>query len=228
MKVSVLNMVGKKVGEVELPPSIFEANISRELMHQALVRQLANARRGTHKAKSRSEISRTTRKWYRQKGTGRARHGSRRAPIFVGGGVAHGPKPRSYRKDMPRKMRRAAIRSALSAKANTGDIVVLEHLEMERPKTRDMVEVLDRLTGAESTLVLVADRNENIERSSRNLANVKALRANYLNIRDILGHQKIVMPIPALELIQGFLGQGDAVPTVTAVVSTETSEEEEE
>ena len=228
MKVSVLNMAGKKVGEVELAPNIFEANISRELMHQALVRQLANARRGTHKAKSRSEISRTTRKWYRQKGTGRARHGSRRAPIFVGGGVAHGPKPRSYRKEMPRKMRRAAIRSALSAKASAGDIVVLEHLEMERPKTRDMVEVLDRLTGADSTLVLVADRDDNIEKSSRNLANVKALRANYLNIRDILGHQKIVVPIPALELIQGFLGQGDAVPTVTVVVSAEVAEEEEE
>ena len=228
MKVSVLNMVGKKVGEVELAPSVFEANISRELMHQALVRQLANARRGTHKTKSRGEINRTTRKWYRQKGTGRARHGSRRAPIFVGGGVAHGPKPRSYRKDMPRKMRRAAIRSALSAKASAGDIVVLEHLEMERIKTKDMVEVLNRLTGTESTLVLVADRNDNVEKSSRNLANVKALRANYLNIRDILGHQKIVVPIPALELIQGFLGQGDAVPTVTAVVSTDVLEDEEE
>ncbi len=228
MNVSVLNMVGKKVGEVELAPSVFEANISRNLMHQALVRQLANARRGTHKAKSRSEINRTTRKWYRQKGTGRARHGSRKAPIFVGGGVAHGPKPRSYRKDMPRKMRRAAIRSALSAKASTGDIVILENLEMERPKTKDMVKVLSKLTGAESTLVLVADSNDNVEMSSRNLANVKALRANYLNIRDILGHRKIVVPIPALELIQGFLGQGDAVPTVTAVVSTEVSEEEEE
>lgn len=228
MKVSVLNMAGNEVGAVELAPSIFEAPVSRELMHQALVRQLANARRGTHKAKSRSEISRTTRKWYRQKGTGRARHGSRRAPIFVGGGVAHGPKPRSYRKDMPRKMRRAAIRSALSAKATAGDIVVLEQLEIERPRTKDMVEVLDRLTGTESTLVLVADRDENVELSSRNLANAKALRANYLNIRDILGHQKILMPIPALELIQGFLGDGDGVPIVTDVVATEVSEDEEE
>ena len=228
MKVSVLNMVGNKVGEVELAPSVFEANISRELMHQALVRQLANARRGTHKAKSRSEINRTTKKWYRQKGTGRARHGSRRAPIFVGGGVAHGPKPRSYQKDMPRKMRRAAIRSALSAKASAGDIVVLDQLEMERPKTKDMVEILGRLTGVDSTLVLVADRNENVEKSARNLTNVKALRANYLNIRDILGHQKIVVPISALELIQGFLGQGDAIPMVTAVVSTGITTEEEE
>ncbi len=228
MKVSVLNMVGTKVGEVELAPSVFEANISRELMHQALVRQLANARRGTHKAKSRSEISRTTKKWYRQKGTGRARHGSRRAPIFVGGGVAHGPKPRSYQKDMPRKMRRAAIRSALSAKASAGDVVVLDQLEMERPKTRDMVEVLGKLTGADSTLVLVADRNENVEKSARNLTNVKALRANYLNIRDILGHQKIVIPISALELIQGFLGQGDTIPMVTDVISTSITTEEEE
>jgi len=99
---------------------------------------------------------------------------------------------------------------------------------MERPKTKDMVEVLGRLTGVDSTLVLVADRNENVEKSARNLTNVKALRANYLNIRDILGHQKIVVPISALELIQGFLGQGDAIPMVTAVVSTGITTEEEE
>ena len=211
-----------------MPETIFGIEPSEAAIYQAVRAYLTNQRQGNASTKTRAQVDQTKRKIYRQKGTGRARHGIRRAPIFVGGGVAHGPKPRSYRKDMPRKMRRAAIRSALSAKASAGDIVVLEHLEMERPKTKDMVEVLDRLTGVESTLVLVADRNENIEKSSRNLANVKALRANYLNIRDILGHQKIVMPIPALELILGFLGQGDAVPTVTAVVTTEVSEEEEE
>ena len=135
MKVPVVNMAGTEVGSIELPAGVFEQTINRDLMHQALVRQMANARRGSHNTQTRSEVSRTTAKWYRQKGTGRARHGSRRAPIFVGGGVAHGPKQRSYTKDMPRKMRRGALRSALSVKAQNGDIIVMDLLEME--KTED-------------------------------------------------------------------------------------------
>ncbi len=228
MKVSVLNMAGNKVGEVELVSSIFEARVSRDLMHQALVRQLANARRGTHSSKTRGEISRTTAKWYRQKGTGRARHGNRRAPIFVGGGVAHGPKPRQYKKDMPRKMRQAAIRSALSAKASTGDIVVLDNLQLDQTKTKDMVKVIGNVVGQASTLVLLADKDENVEMSSRNLANAKTLQANYLNIRDILGYEKIIMPIPALEVVQGNLGQGEGVPMVAKFAEVEVAAEEEE
>jgi large subunit ribosomal protein L4 len=228
MKVSVLNMAGNKVGEVELVSSIFEARVSRDLMHQALVRQLANARRGTHNSKTRGEISRTTAKWYRQKGTGRARHGNRRAPIFVGGGVAHGPKPRHYKKAMPRKMRQAAIRSALSAKASTGDIVVLDSLQLDQPKTKEMVNVISNVAGQASTLVLLADRDEYVEMSSRNLANSKTLQANYLNIRDILGYEKIIMPIPALEVVQGNLGLGEGVPMVTEYATVEVAEEEEE
>ena len=115
MKAKVYNMAGKEVDTIELPAEVFAANINRDLMHQALVRQMANARRGTHKAKGRSEVNKSTAKIYRQKGTGNARHGSRRAPIFVGGGAAHGPLPRDYTKRMPRRMRRAALRSALSA-----------------------------------------------------------------------------------------------------------------
>jgi large subunit ribosomal protein L4 len=228
MKVSVLNMSGKEVGAVELPADIFEANINRDLMHQALVRQLANRRLGTHKTKTRGEVSRTGAKWYRQKGTGRARHGSKKAPIFVGGGVAHGPQPRSYTKDMPRKMRRAALRSALSAKALNGDIVVLDRLEMAEPKTREMAGVLKGLTGEASALLLLAEANANVEKSARNLSDVKALRAGYLNIRDLLGHHKVVMPLPALEVIQGFLGPDDSVPVVAemdAIVDTADEEE---
>jgi large subunit ribosomal protein L4 len=228
MKVSVLNVAGREVGTVELPPSIFEAKINRDLMHQALVRQLANARRGTHKTQSRSEVSRTTAKWYRQKGTGRARHGSKRAPIFVGGGVAHGPRPRAYTKDMPRKMRRAALRSALSVKAGSGDIVVVDKLEMAQPKTREMNQVLERLTGSASTLLLMADRDENVELSARNLREVKTLRANYVNVRDLLGHTKIVMPLSALDVLQGFLSENDgALATATLVMEAGVAEEEE-
>jgi large subunit ribosomal protein L4 len=205
MRVPVYNMAGEEVSSIELPASIFEAKINRDLMHQALVRQMANKRLGTHKAKGRSEVNRTTAKAYRQKGTGRARHGSRRAPIFVGGGVAHGPRPRSYVKDMPRKMRRAALRSALSVKAGNGDIVILDEIQMDMPKTREMVAMVQRLVDGQSTLLLLAEHDENVEKSARNIPAVKTLRAGYLNIRDLLGHDKIVVPLAALEAITSFL-----------------------
>lgn len=209
MKIPVYNMAGEEVSSVDLPASIFEANVNRGLMHQALVRQLANARLGTHKVKGRSEVNRTTAKVYRQKGTGRARHGSRRAPIFVGGGVAHGPQPRKYIKDMPRKMRRAALRSALTVKASNGDVVVLDEISMDVPKSKEMAMVISRLTSGESALLLLAERNENVEKSARNLADVKTLRAGYLNIRDLLGYGKLVMPLSALAVIDGFLNAGE-------------------
>lgn len=206
MEVPVLNMDGQEVNEIELPAEIFEAKVNRGLMHQALVRQLANARLGTHNTKTRSEVRYSTAKIYRQKGTGRARHGSRRAPIFVGGGIAHGPKPRKYTKKMPRQMRRAALRSALSAKARAGDILVLNEVTMDRPKTREMVAFVRRVAGDRSALLLMADRDENVELSARNIPDVKTLRATYLNIRDLLGFEKIIMPLAALEAIDGFLG----------------------
>ena len=206
MIVPVRSMSGRKVDEIELRPEIFEAPINMSLMHQALVRQLANARRGTHKAKSRGEVNRTKAKWYRQKGTGRARHGSRNAPIFVGGGVAHGPTPRSYTKKMPRKMRRAALRSALSAKASEDQIIVLKGLELQESKTKEMVEVLEKLKIDGSALILLSERNETVERSARNLPNVKTLLAGYVNIRDLFKYDKVVISLSALQLIESILG----------------------
>lgn len=205
MKLPVYNMAGDEVDTVELPSSIFETEINRDLMHQALVRQLANARLGTHKAKGRSEVNRTTKKAYRQKGTGNARHGSRRAPIFVGGGVAHGPKLRKYTKNMPRKMRRSALRSALSAKAENEEIVLLDELSFEQPKTKEMVALVNRLADGDSTLVLLAEANENVEKSARNIANVKALRASYLNVRDLLGYNRVIIPLNSLETLTQYL-----------------------
>jgi len=207
MQATILNMDGREVGQIDLPADVFEAKINRGLMHQALVRQMAHGRAGTHKAKGRSEVRYSTAKVWRQKGTGRARHGSRRAPIFVGGGVAHGPQPRSYRKKMPRQMRHAALRSALSAKADNGDIVVVEEVAMERPKTKEMVALMSRLVGDHSVLLLMADKDENVEKSARNIPDVKTLRASYLNIRDLLGYDKIVMPLAALEVIDHLLGR---------------------
>jgi len=206
MQAVVYNMTGEQVGEVELPAEIFETPINSALMHQALVRQLANARQGTHKTLSRGEVSRTKAKWYRQKGTGRARHGSRNAPIFVGGGVAHGPQPRSYRKKMPRKMRRAALRSALSVKAAETQIVLLDQLKMEQPKTRDFVAMLERLDVSASALVLLSEKDETVEKSARNVPNVKTLRANYLNIRDLLGYDTLLIPLDSLDVIVTNLG----------------------
>jgi large subunit ribosomal protein L4 len=206
MVVPMYNTRGEEVGEVELRSDIFEVPINVPLMHQALVRQLANARQGTHSTQSRGEGNRTKAKWYRQKGTGRARHGSRNANLFVGGGVAHGPKPRKYTKKMPRKMRRAALRSALSAKAMENQIVVLDALEMEVPKTKEMVAMLGNLGVERRVLILLPERNEPVEKSARNLAQVKTLRAGYLNVRDLLGYDHVLMLLGALQVIESILG----------------------
>lgn len=206
MKVEVKNTTGAKVDELELRDDIFGIEPNVAVMHQALVRQQANARLGTHSAKTRAEVHGTTAKWYRQKGTGRARHGSRKAPIFVGGGQAHKPKPRDYSKKMPRKMRRLALRSALSVKAAAEQIIVLDELAMEQPKTVELLQWLDNLNVAGSAVILLPEQNENVEKSARNLNDVKILRANYLNIRDLLGHNYVIMPKEAVSVIEGFLG----------------------
>jgi large subunit ribosomal protein L4 len=178
-------------------------------MHQALVRQLANARLGTHKVRTRSENNRSKSKWYRQKGTGRARHGSRNAPIFVGGGIAHGPTPRSYVKQMPRKMRRAALRSALSVKAADQQVVILDKLEMAAPKTKEMVQTLGRISADKGkALILLPERNTSVELSIRNLESAMTLRASYLNIRDLLNADVLVVPLAALDVIESILGDG--------------------
>ena len=205
MKTKVYNMSGQEVDLIELPAAVFEANINRDLMHQALVRQMAHARLGSHKAKGRSEVNYSTAKIYRQKGTGNARHGSRRAPIFVGGGVAHGPTPRKYTKHMPRRMRRAALRSALSAKAENGDIIVLDEVTMSAPKTKEMVAFVDKVAPGYSALLLLAEADVNVEKSARNLVEVKTLPAGYLNIRDLLGYEKILIPLASLEKVMSFL-----------------------
>jgi large subunit ribosomal protein L4 len=194
------------VGEAVLRDDVFGIEPNVPVMHQALVRQLANRRLGTHNTKTRGEVKRTKAKWFRQKGTGRARHGSRNAPIFVGGGIAHGPTPRSYEQSMPRKMRRLALRSALSAKAAAERIVVLDRLEFEAPRTRAMVETLRNLNVDGSAVVLLADRNPNVERSISNLADVIALRAGYLNVRDLLKYDYLIMPTEALTLVEQVLG----------------------
>jgi large subunit ribosomal protein L4 len=207
MKVDVVNTKGEKVSTVELPPEIFEAPIRRELMHQALVRQMANARQGTHKTKTRGEVSGGGRKPWRQKGTGRARQGSTRAAQWVGGGKIHTPRPRDYTQEMPRKMRRAALRSALSDKAAHSGIVILDELKLEEPKTKEMAGILRNLVGEVSALILLAEADERVERSVRNLPEAKTLRASYLNVRDVVGFDRIILPLGALQAVTLHLGQ---------------------
>ena len=208
MKVDVLNLEGKKVSTTELPAAIFEAPIKPDLMHQALVRQQANARLGTHSTKTRGEVSGGGRKPWRQKGTGRARVGSTRSPIWVGGGKAHTPKPHGYTLRMPRKMRRAALRSALSVKAAQSEIVIVDEMRLASAKTGEMAKALRDLVGAGTTLIVLPAADEQVERSVRNLAQAKILRANYLNIRDILGFDRLLLPLGSLEVIQSYLGEG--------------------
>lgn len=205
MKVDVYTLQGKKTSEqAELPAEIFEAPVNVDLMHQAYVRQMANARQGTHSTKGRSEVSGGGKKPWRQKGTGRARQGSTRAAQWVGGGKIFTPKPRSYEKDMPKKMRRAALRSALSVKAADQEIVVVDELKLDEAKTKEMNAALKKLVGEVSVLILVPKKGENedlVVRSARNLPYAKTLMANYVNIRDLLGYDKLVVPLEALEII---------------------------
>ena len=206
MRVPIHNTAGDTVGEIELRKDIFGVPINVPVMHQALLRQQANARLGTHKTKTRGEVRGGGRKPWRQKGTGRARHGSIREPQWRGGGVAHGPRPRSYRQKMPRKMRRLAYRSALSVKAKERQIIVLEDLQMPAPNTRGIVSILEALAVDSSALILLPEKNVNVEQSASNLPNVKTLRANYLNIRDLLGYDYLLVPLDALEIIELILG----------------------
>ncbi|MFQ5921437.1 MAG: 50S ribosomal protein L4 [Anaerolineales bacterium] len=205
MKAEVLNIKGEKVNTAELPESIFKAEIKPDLMHQAYVRQLANARLGTHKTRTRSEVAGGGRKPWRQKGTGRARHGSIRSPIWVGGGAAHKPQPRDYSQRMPRKMRRAALRSALSVKAGEKQITVVDEFSMTEPKTRELSEILQTLAGGESALILLPAKSENVEKSVRNLPKAKVLHASYVNVRDLLQYDRLIMPIGSIEVLQKYL-----------------------
>lgn len=205
MLVPVHNINGEVVSERELPDSIFGLEPNEDLMHQALLRQLANARLGTHSTKTRAEVRGGGRKPWRQKGLGRARHGSIRSPIWRGGGITFGPKPRSYAKDMTKKMRRAAIRSALSVKAQAGQLVLVDEWNPATPRTRELVETLAKLSVGESVLVAVHEADRNLELATRNLPDVQVIRAGYLNIRDLLGHERLLLTLDALAAVEEWL-----------------------
>jgi large subunit ribosomal protein L4 len=208
MKVDVFNMEGQKVKQVELPAAIFEAPINMDLMHQAYTRQMANARLGTHDTKLRGEVAGGGKKPWKQKGTGRARQGSSRAAQWVGGGRIFTPHPRSYTQRMPLKMRRAALRSALSVKAAEAGIVIVDDLVLTEPKTRLMAKALIQLVGQATALVIIPEKSaayDVVVRSTNNIPDAKILMAGYLNIRDILSFDKVVLPLQALDILSSTL-----------------------
>ena len=200
----VVDQSGARTGSLQLSDEVFDCAVNEAVMHQALVRQLANARQGTHDTRNRREVRGGGRKPYRQKGTGRARQGSIRAPQFAGGGIVFGPTPRSYRQDMPRKQRRLALRSALSAKARDGQLAVLDGFTLETPKTRVVADMLraiggDGTAGARRVLLVLGSHQEVLERSARNLPEVRVLLAANLNIRDLLTGDTVLLTRDAVD-----------------------------
>jgi len=209
MKVDVLDLKGQKIREMELPAKLFEAPVNVDLMHQAYTRQMANARLGTHETKVRSEVRGGGRKPWKQKGTGRARQGSTNAAQWVGGGRIHTPHPRSYEQRMPKKMRQAALRSVLSAKAAEAGIVVVDGFDITEPKTRLMSEMLGNLVGAATALVLMPVKDQNYDyvmRSADNIESAKVLLASYLNVRDVLNFDKVILPLKTIDALVAHLG----------------------
>jgi large subunit ribosomal protein L4 len=222
MRVPVKDMSGKQVGEVELNDAVFAAPIHTTVMHQALVRQLSNARLGTHDTKVRSEVRGGGKKPWRQKGTGRARQGSTRAPNWVGGGTVFGPTPRKYTKALPKKMQRLALRSALSSKAADGKIVVVDRLAIEQPKTKTVVNMLSALGLQEqSVLLVVAEKTVPVWKSTNNLPEVKTMLSGYINVRDLLSQDVLLVTQDAVAHIEDWLSADLAIEVDDAQAAEE-------
>ncbi|MBP3038145.1 50S ribosomal protein L4 [Bacillaceae bacterium Marseille-Q3522] len=204
-KVALYNQTGSQVGEIELADTIFGIKPNNHVMYEAVIMQRASLRQGTHKTKIRSEVSGGGRKPWRQKGTGRARQGSIRSPQWRGGGTVFGPVPRSYSYKLPKKVRRLAIKSALSSKVAEENIVVLENLAFEVPKTKEFKNVLNGLSVASKALIVTAEPEENVALSARNIPGVKVLTVDGINVLDVLHHDKLILTKAAVEKVEEVL-----------------------
>lgn len=200
--VALYNISGNQVGEIELNENTFGANVNVEAMHQVVKMYLANQRQGTQSALTRAEVRGGGIKPWRQKGTGRARHGSIRSPQWRHGGTVFAPKPRSYRYSVPKKIKRIAMKSALSSKVNDNNIVVIEELNFDAPKTKQVVSLLQNLKIDSKTLIVVAENNENIVKSARNIEGVKTAFVNTLNVYDILKYDKFIITKDAVKKVE--------------------------
>lgn len=199
--VDLFNREGQKVGDIQLSENVFAVEVNESVLHQVVVAQLANKRQGTQSTKTRAEVSGGGRKPWRQKGTGRARQGSTRAPQWIHGGIVFAPKPRSYRMSIPKSMRRVAMKSALSSKVVENEIVVLENLELDMPKTKEMVKMLNTFE-AKKALIIVPESNENVYKSARNIQGATVIPVNNLNVYDILKHDKFIITKEAVAKIE--------------------------
>ncbi len=205
-KVSVLSQTGSSVGDIELNKSIFGIEPNEAVLFESLVQQRAALRQGNHKVKNRSEVAGGGRKPWAQKGTGRARQGSTRSPQWRGGGVVFGPSPRSYTYKLPKKVRRLALLSALSTKVREENIIVLEALVLESPRTKDFVQVLKDLSINKKALIVTADLDETVALSARNIPGISVITAASVNVLDLIGHEKLVMTKAAVDKIEEVLG----------------------
>ncbi|MCR4443109.1 MAG: 50S ribosomal protein L4 [Peptococcaceae bacterium] len=205
-KMAVLNMEGAQVGEIELSDNVFGIEPNESVVHEAVVMQLASMRRGTHSVKTRAEVRGGGRKPWRQKGTGRARAGTIRSPLWRKGGIIFGPKPRDYAYSIPKKKRRLAIKSVLSAKVSGGDVIVLDRLAFAAPKTKDMIKVLNNLKVEGKAAVVTADGSGYVQESARNIPGIKPLLADAINVYDILNHDKLIMTKEAVARIEEVWG----------------------
>ena len=202
MQVPVYSLAGEVVEHIEISDEVFAVPFNQAVVHQAMVRQRANARQGTASTKTRGEVSGSTRKLFRQKGTGLARAGRRSSPLRRGGGIVFGPRPRDYRQAMPKKMRQLALRCVLSAKAGDGELMILDELKLAEPKTREMVRILATLGVDSSALMVAFEPEENVVKSARNLVGIKTLPANLLNVVDILSYKRLLMTVAAVRKVE--------------------------
>lgn len=216
MQLPVRNREGLVVDQIEVDDTVFGVVPNETVVHQALVRQLANSRLGTHQTKTRSEVSGSTRKLFRQKHTGMARGGSRRSPLRRGGGIVFGPHPRSYRLSMPKKMRRLALRSTLSAKVTEGKLLVVDSFGLEQPSTRRIVEMLTKTDVGASVLLVTAEADMNVVKSARNIEGATTLSAGMLNAVDVLSHEMLVVTVDAVRRIEAIWGQKRVVAEASA------------
>jgi len=207
VEVPVYNLTREVVKHIEISDAVFGVSFNQAVVHQAMVRQRANARQGTSSTKTRSEVSGTSKKLFRQKGTGYARGGSRRSPLRRGGGITFGPKPRSYRQAMPKKMRQLAIRCVLSAKAGDGELIVLEQLKLDEPKTKEMAQILATLGVDSSALIATSEPEENVIKSARNLPGIKTTPASLINVIDILSYKMLLMTEAAVRKVEQLWGK---------------------
>lgn len=201
-KVAVYNVSGEQVSEIELKDSIFGIEVNQHVLYEVVKNQLANKRQGTQSAKTRAEVRGGGRKPWRQKGTGRARHGSIRSPLWVGGGVVFAPKPRDYSYTLPKKVRRLAMKSALTSKVNSQELIVLDELNLEAPKTKEMVSILKNLKVEKKALIVMGDKNDAVVRSARNIPGVETASVNTLNVYDILKYDKFIITKDAVQKVE--------------------------